>query len=234
MRATIDRIVEHTPLLRTYWLSPEVRLRFTPGEYTEMYLPHDNPDNRGEHRKFSIASSPTESTIAITVTFAPANGSSFKAALAVSKPGDTVYISETMGDFVLPKDASIPLVFVAAGAGISPVISMVSWLKAMEQNRAVQIIHSVSDSQTLLERSLLERYATSYTPIVTQPLASWNGETGRLSAERIIQLTGDTRGKRYYIAGPETMADALKKGLATHSIAPENILTDVFLGLTAD
>jgi ferredoxin-NADP reductase len=230
MRGHIDHIVAHTPLLWTYYLAPEIPFRFTPGEYTELYLPHPNADNRGEHRKFSIASSPTEKLIAILVTFAHANGSSFKAALRAAKPGDTVRLSETMGDFVLPKLQSIPLVFIAAGSGISPVLSMMTWVRDKQEKRPVQIIHAVSDERTLVGKDLFVSQAAQYTPIVTRPSTTWEGESGRLSAERIIQIIGKPQGKRLYLAGPEAVVTTFKKDLIGLGIERDDILTDAFLG----
>lgn len=230
MLAHIDHIVKHNPSLWTYYLKPEVPFRFTPGEYTEVYLPHPNTDNRGEHRKFSIASSPTESLLAILVTFAEFNGSSFKAALKNAQPGDAVQLSETMGDFVLPKLQSIPLIFVAAGSGISPVLSMAAWMRDKQEKRPIQVIHAVSDERTLLGNDLLTSQADQYTPIVTQPSAAWKGQSGRLNAERITQIAGESHGKRFYIAGPEAVVAELKKGLIERGIERDAILTDAFLG----
>lgn len=230
MRAHIDHIVKHTPLLWTYYLRPESPFRFTPGEYTEVYLPHTNPDSRGEHRKFSIASSPTEQQLALLVTFAENNGSSFKAALRAAKPGDTVQLSETMGDFVLPKLQSIPLVFVAAGSGISPVLSMLAWMRDKHEKRPIQVIHTASDPRTLLGKELLVSQATHYTPVVTRPSTAWTGQTGRLTSERILQISGEPHSKRYYLAGPEMVVTELKEGLLHAGIERDNILTDAFLG----
>jgi glycine betaine catabolism B len=232
MRAQIDHIIKHGPHLWTYYLAPETPLRFTPGEYTELYVPHSNPDNRGQHRKFSIASSPTEKHIAILVTFAAANGSTFKQALRAAQPGDEVHISETMGDFVLPKVQSIPLVFVAAGSGISPVLSMAAWIRDKYETRPIQVIHSVAAVQKLLGAQLIQSITPHYTPLVTQsqPDSNWRGQTGHLSAERVIELSGEPQGKRFYIAGPEAAVAALKKGLSNLGVAREDIITDPFLG----
>lgn len=230
MRARIDHIVKHSPLLWTYYLVPEASFRFTPGEYTEMYLPHSNPDSRGEHRKFSIASSPTEELLAILVTFAEINGSSFKTALRAAKSGNVVHLSETMGDFVLPKLQSIPLAFVAAGSGISPVLSMAAWIRDKQEQRPLQVIHAVSDERTLLGSELLTSQVSQYTPVITRPSQNWKGQSGRLSADRIIQITGEPKSKRFYLAGPEQAVIELKKDLIQLGIERDNILTDAFLG----
>jgi ferredoxin-NADP reductase len=135
-----------------------------------------------------------------------------------------------MGDFVLPKLQSIPLVFIAAGSGISPVLSMMTWVRDKQEKRPVQIIHAVSDERTLVGKDLFVSQAAQYTPIVTRPSTTWEGESGRLSAERIIQIIGKPQGKRLYLAGPEAVVTTFKKDLIGLGIERDDILTDAFLG----
>ena len=47
-----------------------------------------------------------------------------------------------MGDFVLPKDTTLPLVFVAGGIGVTPIRSMVKWLTDTDQKRTIHVIYA--------------------------------------------------------------------------------------------
>lgn len=230
MRAVFDHAEEHASHLHSYWFRPDAKLRFTPGEYTELHIPHNPHDSRGEKRKFTISSSPADPLIRLTITLAD-NGSSFKSALAGLQPGDSVYMAETMGEFVLPKDASIPLTFIAAGAVVTPVMSIIAWLHATNEQRAVQIIHTASKASTLLEQELFKNYAKAYIPIVTQPGPNWHGLTGSLTATRILELIKNPTAQRYYLSGPETMISVLGKQLTASGISPDNIVIDLFLGV---
>jgi ferredoxin-NADP reductase len=95
---------------------------FTPGQYIELSLPHRHADSRGMRRVFSIVGVPSEHQLSIA-TRLPERRSSFKKALSQLKPGKTIYGTRVAGDFVLPKDSSVPIVCVAGGIGITPFIS---------------------------------------------------------------------------------------------------------------
>ncbi|CAN5202528.1 hypothetical protein BH11ACT4_BH11ACT4_01090 [soil metagenome] len=118
-----------TPLGPTTWelaFRPARPVRFVPGQYMELMIPHRRADFRGARRYFSISSAPSPEapiTFAITV---PEKSSSFKQALLDLQPGATVRGTGVSGDFVLPADAAEPLLLVA-GASASR-RSRASWL----------------------------------------------------------------------------------------------------------
>src|SRR5882724_8480449 len=129
MKVALDHVEDIAEHIKTFWFTPEQPTRYVAGQYTELYLPHDNPDNRGEKHWFTLSSSPTNSLVSITSKFSPNNGSTFKRTLLQLPLGTQVTMAAPMGDFVLPKDKSIPLVFVAGGIGVTPMHSIVSWLR---------------------------------------------------------------------------------------------------------
>src|SRR5258708_897456 len=111
--------------VKTFWFQPPKGFTYTAGQFIELYIPHDNPDERGIKHWFTLSSSPTEPLISITTKYAGKKSSTFKQHLFVLKPGAELYAVEPMGDFVLPQDKSIPLIFVAGGIGVTPFRSMV-------------------------------------------------------------------------------------------------------------
>ena len=229
MHATLRRIVVHGPAISSYFFEPERHLRFVSGEYTELYIPHNNPDNRGESRKFTIASAPHAPLIEIITTFSePA--STFKQALRKLQPGDVIRLSETTGDFVLPKDASIPLKFVAAGIGISPVLSMVRWLMHANTRRDMAILHGTSDKAAFTAAKELATAPTLYIPILRHTDMAWSGQIGPLSGERIMETLRPTTDSLIYLAGPEPLVDNLRNQLLENGVASPQIVTDLFTG----
>lgn len=75
---------------------------YTAGQYIQMTLLHDDVDERGSSRFFTISSSPTEKEYLMITS--RKGWSSFKKALFSLKKGDTVQIFGPMGTFVLPED----------------------------------------------------------------------------------------------------------------------------------
>src|SRR5690349_12906121 len=123
MNVIFDHAEDTADHIKTFWFKPEKPVKYTAGQFTEIYLPHDNADNRGQRRWFTVSSSPTDPMVSITTKFATEHGSTFKQTLAALKPGTPLKLADPMGDFVLPKDPSIPLIFVAGGIGVTPMHS---------------------------------------------------------------------------------------------------------------
>src|SRR6185369_15796787 len=103
----------------SFWFRPERPVDYIAGQFTEIYLPHSGADSRGERRWFTLSSSPTDALVSITTQFIPTEGSTFKKELFGLRPGAALKLADPMGDFVLPKDPSIPLLFIAGGLGIT-------------------------------------------------------------------------------------------------------------------
>lgn len=218
-------ILDHTEVVaknvQTFWFKAEQPVRYIAGQFIEMYLPHDNPDERGQKHWFTLSSSPTEKLIAITTKHATGQVSTFKQALFGMKPGDEATISEPMGDFVLPKDKSIPLVFVAGGIGITPMRSMVKLLMDTNEQRGVHIIYAAKTADELVFRELFETYNAKLDFLLSS-------EGKRLGAELVLELTGNNPSQLIYVSGPEPMVETLEAGLKGVGIKPEKLVLDFF------
>jgi glycine betaine catabolism B len=162
MIATLDHIDQLTPCIRTYWFHTEKPVGQVAGEFTELHVPHPNMDKRGDRRWFTISSSPTEPLIGITTKIASSSGSSFKRALQALQLGHQVSITEPMGDFVLPKDGAIPLIFVAGGLGITPVRSIIQYLLDKNEKRSIQVFRTVPNAGEAIFADTLKQYPLAY------------------------------------------------------------------------
>jgi ferredoxin-NADP reductase len=233
MFAILERIETLTDDISTYWFRPEKPFMFVAGEYTELYLPHADADSHGERRWFSFSSSPTDALFSITTKFGRTDHSSFKKHLQILKPGSRHHFADPMGDFVLPKNKDIPLLFIAAGIGVTPIYSMVRHLGNTHEKRNVSILYAVRIENDLVFADTLQAYAQeNYTPIVTEPGSSWQGETGRITAERILKTLGNASDVNIYMSGPEQMIESLRRDLINKGITSHRIVSDNFLGYT--
>ncbi len=187
-------------------------------------MPHDSPDERGIKHWFTISSSPTDAPlISITTKFPTPNpSSSFKTALKNLKIGNSVSISDPMGDFVLPKDSRIPLVFVAGGIGITPFHSIIKWLIDTKQERDITFIYSVKNESEEVFQKLFEHYGMNRHLII--------GE--QLNGQQVLDIANPTSDALIYISGPEPMVEALQKGLESSGIEKSRLVGDFFPGYT--
>lgn len=229
MRAKLTHIEKVTTSIYTYWFKPERKVRFDAGQFVEIYIPHTPVDSRGNRREFSLSSSPSDEHLSITTNFIT-NGSSYKKALKALQPGVEITMKEPMGDFVLPKDPTIPLVFVAAGLGILPYVSMIKWLIERREQRPIQLIHSVSKTTDFLFNALWQQYVLDFLPIVTRPDTTWNGLSDRLDAAKILGLIGPVENKLIYLAGPQSLIEPMFNNLLTAGITRSQILLDYYPG----
>lgn len=222
MDVTLRRVEDITPAVKTLWFRPERPVRFIAGQFTELFLPHEDADERGVRRWFTISSSPTEELIGITTKFVAGDGSSYKRHLQALRPGARLKMADPMGDFVLPKNPSIPILFVAGGMGITPVRSMVKWLLDTGEQRDITLLYSVSTPDRRAFHDLLTQYPMRYVPEVSK-------NDGRITVEKILALL-NIPDAQIFLSGPEKLVETLYKELQTKGVMPERIVADYFPG----
>lgn len=220
MNATLHHTVDEAANIRTYFFTPDRPLRYIAGQFIEMTLPHDHADDRGVKRWFTLSSAPGHELVSITTKHAP-KSSSIKQALWELKPGDSLSISDPMGDFVLPKDESTPLVFVAGGIGITPYHAMVQWLHDTQQERNIHFIYSVSSPEEIIFEQLFNTNWIKTTQLIAQP---------KLTADQIAALTDGLKNKQVFLSGPEPMIEALVEQFKKLGLGQDQLITDYFPG----
>ncbi|HET8991481.1 MAG TPA: FAD-dependent oxidoreductase [Candidatus Saccharimonadales bacterium] len=227
MKFTLDHVVEESQDIFSFFFEPSQKLSFTAGQYIEMSLPHEHPDNRGVRRWFTISSSPTEPLVSITTRIIE-KSSSFKKTLFGLEPGDEVSITGPMGDFVLPKFVQTPLIFVAGGIGITPFHSIMSWLNDTKETRPIRLIYGVRSEEEIIFNEAFDKADIHPTVVVENPSSAWGGERGRLSAELILGLAKPSEDSLIYVSGPEPMVETLEKDLKSSGINKDNLVLDFF------
>jgi ferredoxin-NADP reductase len=232
MNVTLDHIEDIATNIKTFWFKPERPVHYTAGQFTEMYLPHPNADERGQKHWFTISSSPTDPLISITTKFATDRSSTFKQTLRALTPGAQLHLADPMGDFVLPKDKNIPLVFVAGGIGVTPMHSMIKYLDDTTEKRKITLLYGVAHQDEIAFSKLFEHADITFTPIVKEPHPGWKGEVGSLSAKRILEAVGDAQNTLIYVSGPEPMVEHFVDDLKSMGINKHRLVTDYFPGYT--
>lgn len=214
----------------TFYFKPEKPVRYIAGQFTEIKLSHENKDKRGNKRWFTLSSSPHQELLSITTNLTNPGGSTFKHALENTKTGQEVSLAAPMGDFVLPKDPSIPLVFVAGGIGCTPFHSIISWLSSQNEKRDITLLYTARSLDKVAFRDTFSSLGKNFKIILQNPPADWEGQIGRLSAELIIKLGDITPDHYVYLSGPEPMIETLWKDLKQAGINKKHMYTDYFPG----
>ena len=234
MKAIFDHSQPEADNITTFFFQPEKPAHYTAGQFTELYLPHADPDERGIKRWFTISSSPTEELLSITTKFTSDKGSSFKETLCSLEPGTEVHLEDPMGDFVLPKLIQTPLVFVAGGIGITPFHSMLEWLAATGEQRPIKLLYGVRNEDEIIFQPTFDKASVHATIVVSDPSPAWGGERGHLSAELILGIEKPSEDTLVYVSGPEPMVETLEADLKNAGLNKEQLVLDFFPNYTKD
>lgn len=207
----------------SFYFEHPSKLRYVSGQFIELTIEHNGSDIRGIKRWFTLSSAPSENLLCITTKIVK-DSSSFKKALLSLRPSNTVIVSEAMGDFIMPKDETIQLVFIAGGIGITPFRSMIKSLESTNQQRNITLLYYAQDKKHIAFQNDLQQ------PFV---VASFITDGSKITAETMNKELPAIKDSYIYISGPEPMAESLATDLLKHGIDKHQVITDYFPGYTS-
>lgn len=202
---------------------PDRRFTFRPGQYLEWTLSHRYPDDRGNRRYFTIASAPTQPMVRLGVKFYEPS-STFKRALGALAVGSSISVSHLAGGFVLPRNKTKKLVFIAGGIGITPFRSMIEYLLDTKERRDIVLIYSNKSEADVAYKPLLDRAQAELGIKVVYATGT------RIDAAYVAREVPDFAARMFYISGPHGMVDAFKTALSAMGVSRFKIKSDFFPG----
>ncbi len=201
MRVTRETHEAVTILIKPGWRWPG----HLPGQYLRLGVEVD-----GVHhwRAYSLTSQPhrPDGCIAITPKLVE-SGKVSPFLCARARPGTIVRLGGVEGTFVLGRPAPERLLFITAGSGITPVMSMLRDLDARAQLRDVVHVHSARSADAVLFASELRALAARRRGYRCHQRLS--GAQGRLQPAQLDELCPDWRERESYVCGPRGLLDAL-------------------------
>lgn len=215
-----------TPTSWEFTFRPLAPVRFRPGQYLEITLPH-RADLRGTRRIFSIVSAPEKDlVVAVKVGDPP---STFKLAMLDLVPGERLRATGIAGDFVLPRQTSEKVLLIAGGIGITPFVSQL----AAARDRDVVLIYSVRSAKEIAYASDLADVDARILVIAPEPPALFPDGWVYLGADRISPAllrvaVPDLDRRRAYVSGSAGFVAAVRRAL--HEAGARRVRTDLFSG----
>jgi ferredoxin-NADP reductase len=197
-------------------------------------LPHKNSDNRGTRRYFTIASSPTEADVRVAMKIFE-RGSSFKKALLELGTNRSVIASQLAGDFVLPKNTSQKVGFIAGGIGITPFRSHIKFM--IDTGRFHNtVLYYGNNTRAEIAYEEVFRQATQTFPfdvvhVIAKEKVETPFEAGYVNAEIIKRRSPDYLERHWYISGPPVMVENCARMLRALGVPHRHITKDFFPGL---
>jgi ferredoxin-NADP reductase len=180
---------------------------YEPGQYMGIGL---LIDGRWRWRSYSLTSSPHRSarTVTITVKAMPEGFLSSHLVDGV-QPGTIVRLATPQGNFVLPDPAPPAVLFLTAGSGITPVMSMLRTLVRRDQITDVIHLHSAPTADDVMFGAELARLAAEH-PGYRLQLRATRSE-GRLDLSQLDAEVPDWRTRQTWACGPEAMLDSAEQ-----------------------
>jgi len=225
-------ITSEAPGVWTLTLEPPVNrpLHYAPGQF-QFLRPYRSSVLAEEH-PFSIASAPSPgSRISLTIK----ESGDFTSTIGRLKPGDLATIHGPFGRFSHVFHANgDDLVFVAAGIGITPLMSMLRYMRDRREPRRVLLVYANRGAKDIVFKDELEQIESGSFPalktihILSRPPGNWVGRTGRLDTASLRTLCGGFSGKAFFICCPPMMASGLIRGLKNAGVGPVRIDADYF------
>lgn len=232
--ANVAAIREETPGVKTIALSLPQWMRHRAGQHYDVRL--TAPDGYQAQRSYSIASAPeTEGQVELTVERV-AEGEVSGYLHDVLMAGDLIEVRGPIGGYFV-WDASVagPLLLIAGGSGIVPLMAMLRHRAAAGAQSPARLLYSARSADDLIYRNELERLAADgsglqvfYTLTRSQP-AGWTGFSRRIDPAMLREVTvGLGSSPMVFICGPTLMVEAAASGLQVAGIAAQNIKTERF------
>jgi ferredoxin-NADP reductase len=214
LQARVEQVWDETRDARTLTLRPGRNWRgHRPGQHLRVGVPIG-----GRHytRTYSIASAPErdDGRIAITVK-AVENGRMSRHLVREVKVGDYLPIGLPQGEFYLPDAQHLKPLFITAGSGITPVMSMLRSLVAQERLPDTVHVHYAPHAYDVIFGAELKALAEKHPRyrlrlVQTRELGEARSTEQHFSAAQLDELVPDWRSRDAYACGPQALLDAIE------------------------
>jgi ferredoxin-NADP reductase len=206
LRGRIERIDRETPDAVTVLIRPGYEW---PGHRPGQYLRIGVVVNGVHHwRAYSLTTDPARPDGFIGITPKTVDSGIVSPFLVqAARPGDIVRLGGVEGTFFLPEPPPPKLLFISAGSGITPIMSMLRALDREDGLDDVVHIHSARTAEhVIFGRRLADLDARRSGYGLHLQLT---GADGRIAPADLDRLCPDWRERRTFASGPRELLDAL-------------------------
>jgi len=206
LRGRIERIDHVTRDAATVLIKPGYRWEgHRAGQYCRIGV-----DIRGVRhwRAYSLTSEPDRPDGCISITPKLVEGGVVSPYLVRrGRPGAIVALGGVEGDFVLPEPPPERILFISAGSGITPIMSMLRELARHNQLDDVVLLHSARAPEDVIFGGELRHLARTFPGFRLHE--QHTATMGRMAPEHLDRLCPDWRERETFASGPGPMLDAL-------------------------
>ena len=220
LQACVVDTWDETKNARTITLQPGRNWRtHRPGQYIRVGVPID-----GKHftRTYSLSSAPERSDGCITITIKAIEGGRMSHHLVRNvKKGAYLPIGLPQGDFILPEAMPVRPLFVSAGSGITPIMSMLRNYVAVGNMPDVVHIHYAPHAYEVIFGKELQQFAADhrlyhYHPVYTRDLGAEKSRSRHFNVTQLDEFCPDWKERDVWACGPQSLLDSLEAHFTEH------------------
>ncbi|MBV9605683.1 MAG: ferredoxin reductase [Solirubrobacterales bacterium] len=205
LRGRIEEVKHETETAATILIKPGYRWPgHKPGQYVRIGI---DIDGVRHWRAYSLTSDPYREDGLLSITPKKVDEGKVSPYLVEeAKPGMIVSLSNIEGEFVLSEPPPPKLLFISAGSGVTPIMSMLRHLDHYDQLNDAVLLHSARRTDDVIFGDDLRELAERREGFKLHEQLT--GEQGRMGPEDLERLCPDWREREVYISGPNDMLDA--------------------------
>ena len=202
-----------------------------PGQHVDVRLTAE--DGFQAQRSYSIASMPAAGSLDLTVEEIP-DGEVSPYLSEELRPGDRLELRGPIGGYFTWTEANDgPLLLVAGGSGVAPLMSMLRYRNAITSKIPVTLLYSSRSWEEIIYRAELERLADDPQVRVLHTLTrshpdGWDGYTRRIDRAMLADAAGIAPGGLAYVCGPTALVEHVASELVALGYPPERVKTERF------
>ena len=201
-----------------------------PGQHLKVGI---SVDGATKWKSFTISSPPTRTdSFDLTVKLNP--GGLVSPALHAAKAGDVFRVKAPTGGFYFD-DATHrePLVFIVAGSGITPAMSILRTMQDRQHDQPATLFYGSRGPGDIIFADELESLRVRLGGLkvvhtLSRPPEGWPGAVGRVGPALLAAHLDDPTAHRYYICGPGDLRESTMSWLNSRGVDPSRIHSEVF------
>jgi ferredoxin-NADP reductase len=232
--ATVTDIRPETPKVKSFSLALPRWVPHRAGQHYDVRL--TAADGYQAQRSYSIASAPErQGVVALTVERIE-DGEVSTYLHDVLVPGDQVEVRGPIGGyFVWEARQGGPLLLIAGGSGVVPLMAMLRHRRAARSEIPARLLYSSRSYEDVIYRDELDQLQASgmgleviHTLTRSQP-AGWRGYARRIDPAMLAEVAAPLgRAPQVFICGPTLLVEAAANGLVQTGVPGNRIRTERF------
>lgn len=232
--STVVKVKVETPSVKTFTLALPDWVPHRAGQHYDVRL--TAPDGYQAQRSYSIASSPEQKGVIELTVERLEEGEVSTYMHDVLIVGDQVEMRGPIGGyFVWEASMGGPLLLVAGGSGIVPLMAMLRHRNAVGSRVPVSLLYSSHSYEDIIYRDELDRLSKDpcglevfHTLTRRQP-QGWKGYDRRIDMRMLAEVAQPLgRELKAYICGPTALVEGVANGLVQQGIPASQIRTERF------